>query len=197
MKPNTKKPAPAKQDKFEKLKNALHPISKKKVEVIYTAADNCLFYITDKQAIMPVERSEIAQSAEYFVTADEFQKIYLKSIESDMKNLKGNVDAQVRHIENHILNQNIEIDRDMTILQNFLIESVKKMVETYKAAIKKRYQTNININLEDLLDLQADLGSMEKNGKSLMDNLTKLIKDSDEFTEENKQKVQDQLTEIQ
>jgi hypothetical protein len=197
MNSNTKKPAPAKQDKLEKLKNALHPISKKKVEVIYTATDNCLFYITDKQAIMPVERSEIVQSAEYFVTADEFQKIYLKSIESDMKNLKGNVDAQVRHIENHILNQNIEIDRDMTILQNFLIESVKKMVETYKAAIKKRYQTNININLEDLLDLQADLGSMEKNGKSLMDNLTKMIKDSDEFTEENKQKVQDQLTEIQ
>jgi hypothetical protein len=195
MNSSTKKPAPAKQDKLEKLKNALHPISKKKVEVIYTATDNCLFYITDKQAIMPVERSEIVQSAEYFVTADEFQKIYLKSIESDMKNLKGNVDAQVRHIENHILNQNIEIDRDMTILQNFLIESVKKMVETYKAAIKKRYQTNIN--LEDLLDLQADLGSMEKNGKSLMDNLTKMIKDSDEFTEENKQKVQDQLTEIQ
>lgn len=197
MKSNTKKPGAPKQDKFEKLKNALHPISKKKVEVIYTAADNCLFYITDKQSPTPVDHTEIVQSAEYFVTADELQKVYLKSIESDMKHLKGNVDAQVRHIENHILNQNIEIDKDMTILQNFLIESVKKMVETYKAAIKKRHQTNININLEDLLDLQADLGSMEKNGKSLMDNLVKMIRDSEEFTEENKQYVQDQLTEIQ
>lgn len=132
----------SKANKLEKLKNALHPITSKKIEVVYTAADNCLFYISPSvDSVTPKknnnfngEYEEVVQNKEYIITADEFQEIYLKSVANEIQDLSNNVNAQVNHMNNHRDNQLIDLESDMLFVENKLIDTVKLLCKKYKEA---------------------------------------------------------------
>lgn len=98
-------------DQLEKLKAALHPISQKNVRLLTTATNNPLFLISSK-----IKGEEDHES---YVNADEFQKIYLKSIVNESEDLILLIEGQLRHIRNHVKNQRIDIEHDMKTIESF------------------------------------------------------------------------------
>lgn len=194
----------AKKNKLEKLKNALHPISSKKVEVIYTAADNCLFYITPSEISFDAANNqqfngeeELNINKEYIITAEEFQDIYLKSVSQDMNDLCNTVNSQVNHIQNHVDNQLLQLDADMNTIQSSLIETVKQICKRYKKAVTEKFNTNTDINLDPLLELKGKVEDMQTTGLETVKTLINLIRNNETYTEENKSEVYKNLDKVQ
>ena len=65
-------------DRLEKLKQVLHPISEKKVQMICTATNNPLFFISSTNQ-NPHDPSQLEEPTSHFVSAEEFRYVYLKN----------------------------------------------------------------------------------------------------------------------
>ena len=65
-------------DRLEKLKQVLHPLSEKRVQMICTATNNPLFFISNANQ-NPHDPSQHEEGSTHFVSVEEFRYVYLKN----------------------------------------------------------------------------------------------------------------------
>ena len=100
------------------------------MQLLCTATNNPLFFVSD--TVPPKDPNQMPDVANRFVSADEFKYIYLRCLKKEFCDVENNVDSQIRHLDNNLLEQQIAIGRDVKKIESFLNESLKKIMSKFK-----------------------------------------------------------------
>lgn len=185
----------ATEDPMDKQRKALHPLADKKIQQLFTATNNPLFFISSTAP--PKDLEKMASAPQSFVNADEFKHVYLKNIQNEMEILQEVINGQMRHIDNRINHDMISLDSDMFKIETVLVDFVKNLTAKYKEALKTKYMSAQNINLIPLQKLKGKVDEMNTVGDEMIKKLSDLLTQTTEFTEETKTEISDMLVKCQ
>lgn len=182
-------------DRQELLKQALHPVGEKRIQLMSTATNNPLFFISNAE--LPKNPEEMINFQSCFVSAEEQRYVYQKDLAKEISETNNTANGQIRHIENCFLEQSIAMESDMKRIENYLVEFIKKLVERYKEGIRAKLKEANEVNLKPMFDLRGRITEMQTEGVDLIKTLTGSLFPNTVLNEEKKVQIQQDLNKVQ